>query len=62
MHKEKYGATDGDGDAATEVKAKRERVDIHQVCAEIDDSLSRLEKFVKTDLEKIAMLDGKLHH
>lgn len=60
MHKEIYvGEEKAHEDGSQAVK--RDRVDIHKVCAEIDESLSRLDRFVKADLEKIAMLDGKLH-
>ena len=66
MHKEKYSPKGEGIDALGEKKnnnKKKIRVDIDMEMAmsEIDKSLSSITKMVKSDLNKIAMLDGKLH-
>jgi hypothetical protein len=40
----------------------REKVDIYEMCAEIDGCLNRVTDIVKKDLARIASLDTKLHH
>jgi len=45
----------------TEVKKKRPIVNIAEAMAEIDASVDRVNKIVKRDLAKIAMLDAKIH-
>lgn len=42
-------------------KKKRPKVDIQEAMAEIDASINRVNRIVKRDLEKIAMLDAKIH-
>lgn len=64
MHKEKYSPddlTDIDGKNCDDKNKKRIHIDMEKAMLEIDQSLTSITKMVRSDLNKIAMLDGKLH-